>query len=322
MAKPIFSIDGKTVWIAGHTGLVGSALLRHLESRPVNVLTVDRSKVDLRRQEAVESWMTRQRPQIVIVAAATVGGIAANARFPAKFLYDNLEIASNIINAAHQVKVEKLLFLGSTCIYPKLADQPINEDSLLTGPLEPTNQWYAIAKIAGVKLVEAFRQEYGCDFISAMPTNLYGPNDNFDPQTSHVLAALLQRIHLAKVNEFSTVEIWGSGTPRREFLHVDDLASACIFLLEHYSDGLPINVGIGTDVTIQELAELIAEVVGFKGTFTFDRSKPDGTPRKCSDTTRLRQLGWAPAIDLRSGLRQTYDWFLSQKQHFQRHAYS
>jgi GDP-L-fucose synthase len=321
MASSIFTMDGKTVWVAGHKGLVGSALVRHLEGMPVKLLTVDRSEVDLRDQRAVESWMTRQRPQVVIVAAGTVGGIDANARFPAKFLYDNIEIATNVIGAAHRARVEKLLFLGSTCVYPKLADQPIKEDSLLTGPLEPTNQWYAIAKIAGVKLAEAFRQEYGCDFISAMPTNLYGPNDNFDPETSHVLAALLRKIHLAKAEGRATVQIWGTGAPRREFLHVDDLASACIFLLERYSDPLHINVGTGADVTIRELAELIAEVVGFEGTFTFDKSKPDGTPRKCTDITRIRQLGWKPIIDLRSGLRQTYEGFVKQAHHFERRAY-
>ena len=322
MPKSIYAIDGKKVWVAGHRGLVGTALVRRLESHPVTILTVDRSKVDLRRQQDVESWMAREKPQVVIVAAGTVGGIGANERFPARFLYDNLEIASNVIGAAHRTHVEKLLFLGSTCIYPKLASHPINEDSLLTGPLEPTNQWYAVAKIAGIKLVEAFRLEYGCDFISAMPSNLYGPNDNFDPETSHVLAALLRKIHVAKVSGDPSVEIWGTGTPRREFLHVDDLASACIYLLEHYSDGLQINVGTGTDVTIRELAELIAEVVGYKGTFTYDHSKPDGTPRKCTDITRLTALGWTPGTDLRTGLRQTYEWLLNQSEFHERRAYS
>ena len=322
MAQRIYNLDGKTIWVAGHKGLVGSTLMSQLKKRPVKLLTVDRSQVDLRRQQDVELWMAREKPQVVIIAAGTVGGIVANSRFPAAFLYDNLAIASNIVHAAHRVNVEKLLFLGSTCIYPRLAAQPIDEEALLTGPLEPTNQWYAIAKIAGVKLIEAYRREYGCDFISAMPTNLYGPNDNFDGETSHVLAALLIKIHQAKINKISSVEIWGTGSPRREFLHVDDLSSACIFLLEHYSDELHINVGTGTDLTIRELAELIAEVVGFEGTFAYNTAKPDGTPRKCIDVTRISQIGWAPRIDLLTGIRQTYEWFAAQDQHFQRRAYS
>lgn len=322
MLPSIYSLDGKSVWVAGHRGLAGSALVRHLNKREVNILTVDRSRVDLRHQQAVDAWMARETPDVVIIAAGTVGGIAANARFPAKFIYDNTMIVANIIHAAHSTNVEKLLYLGSTCIYPKLAPQPIEEESLLSGPLEPTNEWYAVAKIAGLKLAEAYRLEYGCDFISAMPTNLYGPNDNFDPQTSHVLAALLHRFHTAKIANDKTVEIWGTGAPRREFLHVDDLASACIFLLEHYSEAMHINVGTGTDLTIGELAELIAEVVGFEGKLIFNHDKPDGTPRKCTDTSKLRALGWKPQIDLRSGLRDTYDWYLKQNKVFERHVYA
>jgi GDP-L-fucose synthase len=322
MSLPKYNLDGKTVWITGHRGLVGSALVRALESRPVKLVTASRDELDLRRQSEVESWLLRVRPQVVIVAAGTVGGIAANERFPAKFIYDNLEITSSTIHGAYLAGVEKLLFLGSTCIYPKHAEQPIKEESLLTGPLEPTNEWYAIAKIAGVKLAAAYRKEYGCDFISAMPTNLYGPNDNFDPETSHVLAALLHKFHIAKISNQESVEIWGTGTPRREFLHVDDLASACIHLLEHYSEPLHINVGTGTDISIGELAEMIAEVVGFRGSLKFNRDKPDGTPRKCTDNSRLRALGWQPKTDLRSGLKQTYDWYVGQEKLFKRHVYA
>jgi GDP-L-fucose synthase len=317
-----YNLDGKTIWVAGHRGLVGSALLRALEPRGVNLVTISRDELDLRRQSEVESWVLRIRPQVVIVAAGTVGGIAANEKFPAKFMYDNLEITSSIIHASYLANVEKLLFLGSTCIYPRLATQPIKEESLLTGSLEPTNEWYAIAKIAGVKLAAAYRKEYGCDFISAMPTNLYGPNDNFDPETSHVLAALLHKFHTAKMGNDKTVEIWGTGTPRREFLHVDDLASACVYLLEHYSESLHINVGTGIDITIGELARLIAEVVGFQGTLKFNRDRPDGTPRKCTDDSRLRALGWEPRVDLRSGLQQTYAWYVKQDKVFKRHVYA
>jgi GDP-L-fucose synthase len=322
MPSQNYVLDGKTVWIAGHRGLVGTALVRALEPRDLNILTVTRDELDLRRQSEVETWLLRTRPQVVIVAAGVVGGIAANEKFPARFIYDNLEITTNIINASYLANVEKLLFLGSTCIYPKFAEQPIKEESLLKGELEPTNEFYAIAKIAGVKLAAAYRKEYGCDYISAMPTNLYGPNDNFDPQTSHVLAALLHKFHTAKVTNADSVEIWGTGIPRREFLHVDDLASACIFLLEHYSESLHINVGTGTDVTIGELAGLIAEVVGFKGALKFNRDKPDGTPRKCTDNSRLRALGWKPRIDLRSGLTQTYEWYVKQEKVFERHVYA
>jgi GDP-L-fucose synthase len=306
---PDFEMSGKRVWVAGHRGMVGSAIVRALSGRDVEILTVGRESVDLKRQSDVEEWMRAERPDAVILAAAKVGGILANSTYPADFLYDNLAIQGNVIHASYQVGVKKLLFLGSTCIYPKFAEQPIKESALLTGPLEPTNEWYAIAKIAGLKLAEAYRRQHGCNFISAMPTNLYGPNDNFDLQNSHVLPALMRRIHEAAVTGKDVVTLWGTGTPRREFLHVDDLADALVFLLENYSDPLHVNVGTGTDVTILELAETLAKVIGFKGRFEFDRSKPDGTPRKVTDMSRLQALGWRPKIDLESGLRQTYAWF-------------
>lgn len=304
-----FRLDGKRVWVAGHRGMVGSAIVRALAGRDIESVSVDRSHLDLRRQAEVEDWMSEVRPQAVFLAAAKVGGIMANASYPADFLYDNLAIETNIIHAAHRVGVEKLLFLGSTCIYPKFAEQPIREESLLTGALEPTNEWYAIAKIAGLKLAEAYRVQHGRDFISAMPTNLYGPNDNFDLASSHVLPALLRKVHEAKLSGADEVGIWGTGTPRREFLHVDDLADACVFLMEHYSDRLHINVGTGMDVTIRELAETIARVVDWTGRLAFDTSKPDGTPRKVTDMTRLRALGWRPRIGLETGIAQTYAWY-------------
>jgi GDP-L-fucose synthase len=306
-----FSLAGKKVWVAGHRGMVGSAIVRRLEERSIDVLTVGRNEADLRRQDEVEEWMAKSRPDVVFLAAARVGGILANSSFPASFIYDNLMIEANIIHAAFTTGVSKLLFLGSTCIYPKYAKQPIDEEALLTGPLEPTNEWYAVAKIAGIKLVQAYRREYGCDFISAMPTNLYGQNDNFDLKTSHVLSALMHKIYDAKSSGAPTVEIWGTGTPRREFLHVDDAASACVFLVENYSDSLHINIGTGVDLTISELAERIAKAVGYEGSFVYDTSKPDGPPRKCSDPTRIRNMGWAPAIDFESGLRATYEWFVA-----------
>lgn len=315
----LYELNSKKIWVAGHRGMVGSALIRALSDRPVTIVTTDRAEVDLRRQADVERWLARERPQVVVLAAAKVGGILANSAQPSDFLYDNLAIAMNIIHASVEVGVEKLLFLGSTCIYPKFTEQPMREEALLTGPLEPTNEWYAIAKIAGLKLAEAYRRQRGCDFISAMPTNLYGPNDNFDLATSHVMAALMRKIHEAKIRGDGSVVIWGSGTPRREFLHVDDLADACIHLLEQYSDTLHINVGTGVDVSIRELAEMIAEIVGYSGGFVFDATKPDGTPRKCTDTTRLCELGWQPRLDLASGVKATYDWFLKQDRLFERH---
>ncbi|MGE0701487.1 MAG: GDP-L-fucose synthase family protein [Hyphomicrobiaceae bacterium] len=306
----IYALTGKRVWVAGHRGMVGSGLVRALERRAdTTVLKAGRDVVDLKDQAAVRAWMKRERPDAIILAAAKVGGILANATYPADYLYDNLMIEANIIEAAHREDVGKLLFLGSTCIYPKFAEQPITEDALLTGPLEPTNEWYAIAKIAGIKMCQAYRKQHGRDFISAMPTNLYGPNDNFDLNSSHVLPALIRKVHDAK-RAGGPVTIWGSGTPRREFMHVDDLADALLFIMESYSDAPHLNVGIGEDVTIRELAETAARVVGYKGGFTYDSTKPDGTPRKCTDNTRLRTLGWAPKIGLEEGIADTYRWFL------------
>jgi GDP-L-fucose synthase len=300
-------LRGTRVWIAGHTGLVGSALCRRLEREDCEILTVGRSKVDLTRQAMVESWVANAQPQFVFVAAARVGGIRANTTHPADFLYDNLAISLNVMQAAYRAGVEKLLFLGSSCIYPKHALQPISEDALLTGPLEPTNEAYAIAKIAGLKLAEMYSRQHGCMFIGAMPTNLYGPNDNFDLESSHVVPALIRKIHEAKRDKRSHVEIWGSGNPWREFLHVDDLADACVFLMKHYRDPSQIvNVGYGEDISVRDLASLIAEVVGFSGTFVFDRHKPDGSPRKLLDCRRLAALGWRPSISLRDGLLNTY----------------
>lgn len=306
----MYNLDGKTIWIAGHRGLVGSALVRKLENTDAKILTAARDEVDLRRQRDVEEWMTRHRPDAVIIAAATVGGIHANSTRPAEFLYDNLMIESNIINTAYELEIEKLLFLGSTCIYPRLAPQPMPEESLLTGPLEPTNEWYAIAKIAGIKLCQAFRHQYGCNFISAMPTNLYGPGDNFDLESSHVLPALIRKMHDAKLSDSPTVPIWGTGSPRREFLHVDDCADALLFLLQNYDGDTHINVGSGEEVSILELAETIKDVVGFNGSLAFDATKPDGTPRKLVDNTKLMQLGWKASIPLRDGIASTYGWMV------------
>ncbi len=305
-----YSLKGKRVWVAGHRGMAGSALVRRLEKEDCEILSVDRSELDLRRQAGVEAWVAANRPDAIFLAAARVGGILANDSYPATFIYDNLQIETNIIQAAWQSNVAKLLFLGSSCIYPKEAPQPIPEEALLTSPLEPTNEWYAIAKIAGIKLCQAYRRQYGCDFISAMPTNLYGPNDNFHPDTSHVPAALTRRFHEAKVQGRTDAVVWGSGRPQREFLHVDDLADACVFLMQNYSDAMPINVGSGTDVTIADLAELIRKSVGFSGSIAYDTRRPDGTPRKLLDSSRLRQLGWTPRISLEEGLPRYYAWFL------------
>jgi GDP-L-fucose synthase len=309
-----YELAGKRVWVAGHRGMVGSALVRRLEKEGCEILTVTRTEVDLRRQSEVEDWLNSARPHAVFLAAATVGGILANDTRPAEFLYDNLAIEANIIHGAWTVRVEKLLFLGSSCIYPKLAPQPMREDALLTGALEPTNQWYAVAKIAGIKLAEAYRRQYGADFISAMPTNLYGPGDNFDLKASHVVPALIAKTHAAKESGESEVEIWGTGKPRREFLYVDDLADALVFLMRNYSGPEHVNVGTGTDVTIRELAELIRKVVGFEGGFRFDSSKPDGTPRKLLDVSKLAQLGWAASTPLEEGLHLSYRWFLEHQQ--------
>ncbi len=289
--------------------MVGSALVRRLEREDVTLITADRDDVDLRRQQQVEDFVSDARPQAVFLAAARVGGILANDSFPGAFLYDNLLIASNVIEAARRYGVEKLLNLGSTCVYPKFAPQPIPENALLSGPLEPTNQWYAVAKIAAIKLCDAFRRQYGCDFISAMPTNLYGPHDNFDLDSSHVIPALIAKFAQAKAEHGKEVIVWGTGTPRREFLHVDDCADALVCLMRRFSDEGPVNIGTGTDVTIRDLAELIAQISGYRGNIVFDPSRPDGTPRKLSDVGRLTALGWRPGISLREGLAQTYAWF-------------
>jgi GDP-L-fucose synthase len=313
LAQTPYSLAGKRVFVAGHRGMVGSAIARRLASEECEVLTAGRDTLDLIDQAAVRDWFAREQPDAVFLAAAKVGGILANDSLPADFLYDNLMIEANVIEAAFRADVGKLLFLGSSCIYPKLADQPIREDALLTGPLEPTNEWYAIAKIAGIKLAQAYRRQHGSDFISAMPTNLYGPGDNFDLASSHVLPALLRKAHEAKLAGASSFGIWGSGTPRREFLHVDDMANACVFLMQHYSDAEHVNVGFGSDVAIRELAELVARTVGFAGTIETDPSKPDGTPRKLMDSSRLRALGWSPTTSLEDGLAATYDWFLEHR---------
>lgn len=305
----MYDLNGKRVYVAGHKGMVGSAIMRQLEAKGIETLVADRS-VDLREQSAVRSWFASNRPDVVIVAAAKVGGIFANDQFPAEFLYDNLMIETNLIEGAYRNGVEKLLFLGSSCIYPKFAPQPIPEDALLTGPLEPTNEWYAVAKIAGIKLCQAYRKQYGCDFISAMPTNLYGPGDNFDLQSSHVLPALIRKAHEAKLSGERAITIWGTGTPRREFLHVDDLAAGSVFLLENYSGDSHVNVGSSEDLTIDELARTICQAVGFDGRIEHDTSKPDGTPRKLMDSSKISAMGWKPHIPLDQGIADTYRWFL------------
>jgi GDP-L-fucose synthase len=289
--------------------MVGSALMRRLDQENCQILTADRQTLDLRNQAAVERWFDENRPEAVFLAAARVGGILDNATYPADFLYDNLAIAANVIEASRRTGVAKLMYLGSSCIYPRLAPQPMPESSLLTGPLEPTNEWYAIAKIAGLKLCAAYRRQHGCDFVSVMPTNLYGPNDNFDLLSSHVLPALLAKLHTAAQENRETVEVWGSGNPRREFLHVDDLADAVVFLMKTWSDEQPVNIGTGTDVSIAELARLIGNAVGFTGRFVFDPSKPDGTPRKLLDVSKLQRLGWRARIDIETGIRETYAWY-------------
>jgi GDP-L-fucose synthase len=308
-----YPLAGKRVWVAGHRGMVGGALVRQLEAENCTVLTVGRDGLDLRDGRAVQAWMSANRPQAVILAAAKVGGIVANDSWPADFLFDNLAIENAIIHGAFETGVEKLLFLGSSCIYPKFAPQPIREDALLTGPLEPTNEWYAVAKIAGIKLCQAYRRQHGRDFISAMPTNLYGPGDNFDLTSSHVIPALMRKAHEAKMAGAATMTIWGSGTPRREFLHVDDCASALLFLLKNYSGESHVNVGSGTDVTIEELARLVMRVVGFAGELVRDTTKPDGTPRKLMSNEKLAAMGWTPSISLEEGLARTYRWFLENK---------
>ena len=304
---------GRRVWVAGHAGMVGSALMRRLASVGAETMVADRSAVDLRRQAEVEAWLGAHRPDAVFIAAATVGGIEANRTRPAEFLYDNLSIAANIIHAAAQSGVSKLMFLGSSCFYPREAGQPIREDTLLTGPFEPTNEWYAVAKIAGAKLCQAYRRQYGKDFIVAVPTNLYGPGDNFDPASSHVIPAIMRKCHEAKMAGSSSqpVVLWGSGRPRREFLYVDDAAEALIFLMERYSEEAMINVAGGEDLSIADLAGTIAEVVGYTGGFVFDVSKPDGMPLKALDGARIRSAGWIPSTGFREGLKRTYRWFQS-----------
>ena len=308
--KP-YSLSGKTVWIAGETGMVGSATIRRLASEGCTLLSATRKDLDLRDQASVATWMKNSRPNIVVVAAATVGGIFANSTRPAEFLYDNLMIESNIIHAAHEAGTEKLLFLGSACIYPRDAAQPMAEKALLTGPLEPTNEWYAVAKIAGIKLCQAYRKQYGSDFISAQPNNLYGPGDNFDLQSSHVIPALIRKTHQAKEMGDATVDIWGTGRPLREFLHVDDLADALVHLLKAYSGPSHVNIGTGEEISIKELAHTIASVVGYHGSLNFDADKPDGAPRKLLDSRIMRDLGWISSIRLDDGIKKTYDWFLS-----------
>lgn len=310
MASTPFELKGKTVFVAGHRGMVGSALVRRLARENCELLTVGRGEVDLRRQADVDNWLEKARPGAVFVAAGTVGGIFANSSRPAEFLYDNVMIAANVIEGARRVGVRKLIFLGSSCIYPRLAPQPMAEEALLSGPLEPTNEWYGVAKIAGLKMCAAYRRQFGCDFISAQPTNLYGPHDNFDPKGSHVVAALIAKIHRAKAAGAASVEIWGSGTPRREFLHADDLADALVFLMQNYSGEQHVNVGWGKDLTIREFATLIAEVAGFDGSFHYDTSKPDGAPQKILDVSRLSALGWRPQIPLRQGIADAYRWYV------------
>ena len=306
----LYNLEGKRVWVAGHRGMAGSAIVRRLASENCEILTVARSEVDLRDGAAVRRWMNAQRPQAVFLAAAKVGGIHANNTRPAEFLYDNLAIETNVIDASHAVGIEKLLFLGSSCIYPRLAAQPLVESALLTGPLEPTNEWYAIAKIAGIKLCQAYRRQYGCDYISAMPNNLYGRGDNYDLESGHVAAALQVKIHNAKLRNDPSVTLWGTGKPLREFLCVDDLADALVFMMKHYSDEMQLNVGTGEEISILELARLIARIADYRGEFVLDTSKPDGTPRKVMDVSRLMALGWRAKTPLEAGFRAAYASYL------------
>jgi GDP-L-fucose synthase len=306
-----FDVTAKRVYVAGHRGMVGAAIVRRLAAANCDIITAPHSEIDLERQEQTERFLADMRPDVVIVAAAKVGGIHANSTYPADFISKNIAIARNVVHASYNSGVKKLLFLGSSCIYPRLAPQPIREEELLSGPLEPTNEWYAVAKIAGVKLCQAYRRQYGADFISIMPTNIYGPGDNYHPKNSHVIAAMIGRFHQAKVEHAPTTIVWGTGSPRREFLFVDDLADACVFVLEHYSDEPHINVGSGEEVTIAELARLVAEVVGYDGQLVFDASRPDGTPRKLIDASRLDALGWRSVTPLREGLVRTYTAFLA-----------
>jgi GDP-L-fucose synthase len=312
MAAKIFDLTGKRIYVAGHRGMVGSAIVRRLVGCDCDLITAGREEADLERQDQTERFLTATKPDVVVVAAAKVGGIHANNTYPAEFIGNNLAIALNAIQGSYKAGMKKLLFLGSSCVYPKLACQPIGEEELLTGPLEPTNEWYAVAKIAGIKLCQAFRRQYGADFISLMPTNLYGPGDNYHPDDSHVLPALIRRVHEAKREGAPTVMVWGTGSPRREFLFVDDLANACVFVLEHYSGESHLNVGSDEEVTIADAAKLIAEVIGYRGKFAFDTSRPDGTPRKLLDSSKLIEMGWRARTSLREGLKLTYSDFISR----------
>ena len=311
MRSKIFDLAGKRIYVAGHRGMVGSAIVRRLAGVPCEVITAGRAEVDLERQEQTERFLATTKPDVVIVAAARVGGIHANNAYPAEFISENLAIARNTVHGSHQAGVKKLLFLGSSCIYPKLAQQPMREEELLTGSLEPTNQWYSIAKIAGIKLCQGYRRQYGADFISVMPTNLYGPGDNYHPENSHVVPALIRRFHESKQNGVPIVKVWGTGKPLREFLFVDDLADACVFVLEHYSDEQHVNVGSGEEATIAEFAQLVADVVGYRGELTFDPSRPDGVARKLLDSSKLAGMGWRARTSLRAGLEQAYAAFLA-----------
>src|SRR5262249_45299979 len=311
MSAELFNIEGKRIYVAGHHGMVGSAIVRRLKGEPCELITADRDQVNLERQVQTEEFLGAIQPDVVIVAAARVGGIHTNSSYPAEFISENLAIARNMVDASYRVGVRKLLFLGSSCIYPRLAEQPMREEELLTGPLEPTNEWYAVAKIAGIKLCQAYRRQYGADFISVMPTNVYGPGDNYHPENSHVVAALIRRFHESKQDGATVVTVWGTGKPRREFLFVDDLADACVFLLENYSGEQHVNVGSGEEVTIAQFAALVAEVVDYRGKLVFDPSRPDGVPRKLLDSSKLAAMGWRARTPLRGGLKQTYSAFLS-----------
>lgn len=309
-----YDLTNKRVFVAGHRGMVGSAIVRRLANENCQILTASRQEMDLCRQDQVERWFAAHKPQVVFLAAAKVGGILANNTYPADFIAQNLQLETNIIDAAHKNGVEKLIFLGSSCIYPKFADQPLVEDALLTGSLEPTNEWYAIAKIAGIKLCQAYRRQHGCDFISGMPTNLYGPGDNYDLNASHVMPALLRKAHEARESKAAEIVVWGTGTPRREFLHVDDCADACVHLVKNYSDESHVNIGSGEDISILELTRLVCEIVGYEGQIVHDLSKPDGTPRKLMDIGKIRSTGWSPSIPLREGIEDAYGWFCAHQE--------
>jgi GDP-L-fucose synthase len=308
-----FNLTGRRVWVAGHRGMAGSAITRRLAREDCELITATRSELNLLRQADVDAWMADRKIDVIFLAAATVGGIQANTVRPGEFLYENLVIETNIIHAARNTSVKKLLFLASSCIYPRMAEQPMREEALLTGALEPTNEWYALAKIAGIKLCQAYRRQYGCNYVSVMPTNLYGPGDRYDAEGGHVVAALIMKIHAAKITNSKTVELWGSGMPKREFLFSEDLADACVFVMKNYSDEMFLNVGTGHDITIMELAQSIAKVVGWQGTFTFNRSKPDGMPRKLLDVSRLRALGWSASTDFETGMKYAYEWYVANR---------